>query len=80
MTIHQSKGLEYKVVIIIGCNQGILPSLKTKILNNEEERRIFYVAITRAKERLFLVAADRRFINGKYQIYAPSDFLLEMNP
>lgn len=74
MTIHQSKGFVYKVIIILGFNQGILTSSKTKMLNNEEEIRIFYVAITRSKDRLFLVAADRRFINEKYQIYAHQTF------
>lgn len=79
MTIHSSKGLEFKVVITIGCNQGILPSLKINDPNKEEERRLFYVAITRARERLFLLSSQRRFLNGKQQYFAPSDFLLETN-
>ena len=78
MTIHQAKGLEFKVVIIAGCNQGIIPSDKSESKNNEEERRLFYVAITRAKERLFLTSSQRRFINGKNTYYSPSSFLLEM--
>lgn len=78
MTIHQAKGLEFKVVIIAGCNQGIIPSNKSESKNNEEERRLFYVAITRAKERLFLTSSQRRFINGKNTYYPPSSFLLEM--
>lgn len=78
MTIHQAKGLEFKVVIIAGCNQGIIPSNKSESKNNEEERRLFYVAITRAKERLFLTSSQRRFINGKNTYYSPSSFLLEM--
>jgi len=53
MTIHQAKGLEYKIVIIAGCNNGLIPSSKT---NLDEERRVFYVAITRAKERLYLLS------------------------
>ena len=78
MTIHQAKGLEFKVVILVGCNQGILPSNKAHDANNEEERRLFYVGITRAKERLFLTSATRRFINGKPTLLAASPFLLEM--
>lgn len=78
MTIHQAKGLEFKVVIIAGCNQGIIPFNKSESKNNEEERRLFYVAITRAKERLFLTSSQRRFINGKNTYYSPSSFLLEM--
>lgn len=78
MTIHQAKGLEFKAVIIAGCNQGIIPSNKSESKNNEEERRLFYVAITRAKERLFLTSSQRRFINGKNTYYSPSSFLLEI--
>lgn len=78
MTIHQAKGLEFKVIIIAGCNQGIIPSNKSESKNNEEERRLFYVAITRAKERLFLTSSQRRFINGKNTYYSPSSFLFEM--
>ena len=56
MTIHQAKGLEYKIVILAGCNNGLIPSYKT---NLDEERRVFYVAITRAKERLYLLSGIR---------------------
>jgi DNA helicase-2/ATP-dependent DNA helicase PcrA len=52
MTIHFSKGAEYKVVFVIGLNEGIFPALRTS--HFEEERRIAYVALTRAKEKLFL--------------------------
>ena len=78
MTIHQAKGLEFKVVILVGCNHGIIPSNKSNDVNDEEERRLFYVALTRAKERLFLTSAQRRFVNGKNTYYSPSSFLLEM--
>ena len=78
MTIHQSKGLEFKVVIIVCCNQGILPFSKSTDPNNEEERRLFYVALTRARERLFLSSSQRLFINGKFTYLPPSSFLLEM--
>ncbi len=66
LTIHQSKGLEFKVVFIIGLNEGILPMYKSNI---EEERRLFYVALTRAKLKLFLL------VNSKYKI---SRFLKEI--
>ena len=65
-------------MILVGCNHGILPSSKSIDTNNEEERRLFYVAITRAKERLFLTSSQIRFINGKFNYYPPSNFLLEM--
>lgn len=52
MTVHASKGLEFDTVFVIGMNQGVFPSKKTQDI--EEERRLFYVAITRAKERLFI--------------------------
>ncbi|MBU1143187.1 MAG: ATP-dependent helicase [Firmicutes bacterium] len=79
MTIHQAKGLEFKVVIIAGCNEGILPSFKATNNDIEEERRIFYVAITRAKERLYLLSANQRTLHGKIQTFKPSSFLKNMN-
>ena len=78
MTIHQAKGLEYKIVIVAGCNEGILPTFKLDYPSLEEERRIFYVAITRAKERLYLLSARKRLINGKYQEHKISPFILEI--
>lgn len=79
MTIHQAKGLEFKVVIVAGCNEGIIPSYKTDLKTIEEERRIFYVAITRAQERLYLLSAKRRFVNGKALYFKPSTFLENIN-
>ena len=79
MTIHQAKGLEYKIVILSGCNDGILPSTHETIDLIEEERRLFYVAITRAKERLYLLSSKRRLVNGQYKSYAISPFVLEIN-
>jgi DNA helicase-2/ATP-dependent DNA helicase PcrA len=63
MTIHQAKGLEFKCVIIPGLNEGILPhvnSLEQTILNLEEERRLMYVAMTRAMERLIITHRKRQ--------------------
>jgi len=78
MTIHQSKGLEYKIVIIAGCNDGIIPSSKQDLKQYEEERRIFYVAITRAKERLYLLSGKRRINNGSIKDYMISPFILDI--
>ena len=63
MTIHASKGLEFPVVYIIGCEDGIIPharSIEEGEGNIEEERRLFYVAITRAQDKLFISACHRR--------------------
>lgn len=80
MTIHQAKGLEFKVVIVVGLSDGILPNYKADIKTIEEERRIFYVAITRARERLYLLSAKRRFINGKNLYFKSSTFLENIEP
>lgn len=72
MTVHASKGLEFKVVFLVGLEDGLFPhenSLDTQ-KNLEEERRLMYVAITRAKEKLFLLRACSRLIWGK-RISAP---------
>ncbi|RJR44064.1 MAG: ATP-dependent helicase [Desulfobacteraceae bacterium] len=77
MTIHQAKGLEFKCVIIPGANEGILPhvnSIEQVILNLEEERRLMYVAMTRAMERLIITYRKRQ--EGQ-AITAPSRFVQE---
>ncbi len=56
LTIHQSKGLEFEVVFVIGLNEGILPMKNSKI---DEERRLFYVALTRAKSRLYIITNSK---------------------
>lgn len=78
MTIHQAKGLEYKIVILSGCNDGIIPASHNKD-TMQEERRLFYVAITRAKERLFLLSSNKRLVNGQYKTYPICPFVLEIN-
>ena len=79
MTLHASKGLEFPVVFIVGCEENLLPlnlaGLRSDI---EEERRLFYVGMTRAKEGLFLVSAKRRFIFGKPCFNASSIFLADI--
>ena len=77
MTLHSAKGLEFKVVFIVGLEEGILPHSRS-ILDNEqmeEERRLMYVGITRAQEKVYLVFASQRNIFGSTQINIPSRFL-----
>lgn len=74
MTIHRAKGLEFKAVFIIGINEGILPPLKAE---KDEERRLFYVAMTRAKEILYLSSAKKHIIFGKTKNLLPSTFITE---
>ncbi|MBQ9766082.1 MAG: UvrD-helicase domain-containing protein [Lachnospiraceae bacterium] len=80
MTIHSSKGLEFPYVFVLGFSEGIFPSAKTieerKKLGLEEERRLCYVAITRAEKRLFLLDSEGYNQNGKEKY--PSRFLKEI--
>jgi len=79
MTLHAAKGLEFPVVFIIGCEQNIIPlNLEGLTSDIEEERRLFYVGMTRAKERLFLIRAKRRRLYGKICTHAPSVFLSDI--
>lgn len=82
MTMHASKGLEFKIVFLAGIEDHIIPSaraLEEDSRNIDEERRLFYVAITRAKEKLFINYADtRRDREGKEKIALPSRFLEEI--
>ena len=81
MTIHGSKGLEFKAVIVVGCNQGTLPHyLSISDGNISEERRLFYVAMTRAKEFLFLTRAKQAIRGGTPKFQASSIFLDEIDP
>jgi DNA helicase-2/ATP-dependent DNA helicase PcrA len=68
MTLHAAKGLEFPVVFIAGCEDGLIPFKRPPEREGtdvDEERRLFYVAMTRAKERLYLTWARRRRIFGK---------------
>jgi DNA helicase-2/ATP-dependent DNA helicase PcrA len=79
MTIHAAKGLEFKNIFIPGLEDGIFPSSKSMEEGGlEEERRLFYVAITRAKERVFMSYAKSRFVFGSYQNSIISRFLSEL--
>lgn len=80
MTLHNAKGLELPVVFIVGTEEGLLPSkgALTEAGGIEEERRLFYVGITRAMERLFLTAAQNRMQYGKTNAAEDSRFLEEI--
>lgn len=80
MTIHSAKGLEFKIVFIIGMEEGILPHQNAlyDAEELEEERRLMYVAITRAKEKLYLLNAERRMLYGKISANMPSRFISEI--
>lgn len=77
LTLHACKGLEFPVVIFIGCEEDLIPH-RTLGSDVSEERRLFYVGVTRAKERLVLTRAKTRKRFGKFQPAAPSRFLLEI--
>ncbi|MBQ8882224.1 MAG: ATP-binding domain-containing protein, partial [Clostridia bacterium] len=78
-TVHSAKGLEFKVVFVVGLEEGVFPDCRCDddASELEEERRLMYVAITRAKEKLFLSCAKQRFKFGQIQICLPSRFLRE---
>ncbi len=80
MTVHAAKGLEFDLVFLPGLEDGIFPSAKTVENKNglEEERRLMYVAITRAKQELILSYAKSRYVFGDYQMQIPSRFLKEL--
>ena len=81
MTVHSVKGLEFSHVFVVGMEEGIFPHMNSLMENSEleEERRLCYVAITRAKDDLHLVNARRRTLFGKEQINPISRFLSEIN-
>jgi DNA helicase-2/ATP-dependent DNA helicase PcrA len=80
MTLHCAKGLEFPVVFIVGIEEGLLPHYRRgeEIEDMEEERRLFYVGMTRAKERLFLSRAEERSTFGVGRANLPSRFLDEL--
>ncbi len=82
MTIHSAKGLEYDYVFIAGMEEGLFPSFL--MFNSqseiEEERRLFYVALTRAKKRVFISYARNRYRWGKPTVSSPSRFIFEIDP
>ena len=79
-TLHNVKGLEFPVVFITGLEEGLLPHYKASSSSSdlEVERRLFYVGMTRASEKLYVTGAKRRRIYAKYQTQEPSRFLIDM--
>ena len=82
MSIHSAKGLEFGAVFIIGLEEGVFPSYRSiqSMEDTEEERRLMYVAITRAKKNLFIVLARQRMLFGQTNCNQPSRFIKEINP
>jgi DNA helicase-2/ATP-dependent DNA helicase PcrA len=80
MTVHASKGLEFEHVFITGMEEGLFPHerLDTEAIDEEEERRLFYVALTRAKKRVYLSFSSMRTIFGSKRINMPSSFLRDI--
>jgi DNA helicase-2/ATP-dependent DNA helicase PcrA len=80
MTLHSAKGLEYKVVFLVGMEEGILPHANSQEHNEdlEEERRLCYVGMTRARELLFCTHAYERRVHGRFREQSPSPFLTEI--
>ncbi|MBI4132168.1 MAG: UvrD-helicase domain-containing protein [Candidatus Sungbacteria bacterium] len=83
MTLHAAKGLEFKAVFLTGCEEGLLPHAKSIAAGRaelEEERRLAYVGMTRAKEHLYLTWAITRTLFGEREVNMPSRFLKELPP
>ena len=89
-TMHGAKGLEYQVVFIAGLEEGLMPHQRSlearatdvggKLANDvEEERRLFYVSITRAKDKLYLCRTKQRALRGKVAPRTPSRFLADID-
>ena len=80
MTMHSVKGLEFDYVFIIGFEEGLFPHMNSMEINDEleEERRLCYVAITRAKKKLYLINARSRILYGKISSNIPSRFISEI--
>ena len=82
MTMHSAKGLEFPVVFVVGVEEGIFPGIRAigEPDEMEEERRLCYVAMTRAKERLYMTCAAQRMLFGRTSANRPSRFLSEIPP
>lgn len=79
MTMHAAKGLEFPIVFVVGLDEGLFPGKRSIDEGNvEEERRLFYVGITRAREKLFLTSSKSRRNYGKPVFYKPSRFVDEI--
>lgn len=82
MTVHAAKGLEFDTVFIVGLEDGLFPHARDgdDSVDQEEERRLFYVALTRAKKRAYLTYALSRRIFGTTSAHMPSEFITELDP
>ncbi|MCI5889418.1 MAG: UvrD-helicase domain-containing protein [Brachyspira sp.] len=82
MTLHAAKGLEFPVVFMAGMDEGVFPHQRTFTNPSEleEERRLMYVGVTRAEEKLYLTSAKRRQMWGEFKYYNPSRFIEEIPP
>ena len=80
LTLHAAKGLEFPVVFIVGCENGLLPLTwgKASQADLDEERRLFYVGVTRAKTKLYLCRAGKRLWRGKMRELPPSPYLADI--
>jgi DNA helicase-2/ATP-dependent DNA helicase PcrA len=80
MTVHSAKGLEFPYVFVAGLEEGIFPHNRSLLDREqlEEERRLMYVAMTRAMEKLYLLCASERMLYGEYRTNAPSQFLSDI--
>ena len=82
MTAHSAKGLEFPVVFIVGMEEGIFPNVMCSdcLASLEEERRLFYVAITRAERLCVITSAEKRYRFGQLEFQSPSKFISEIDP
>jgi DNA helicase-2/ATP-dependent DNA helicase PcrA len=78
MTVHAAKGLEFPVVFVSGLEEGLFPLSSKEQDEMEEERRLFYVAITRAKKKVYLSYTKQRYRFGRISFQSPSRFLSEI--
>jgi len=81
MTVHASKGLEFNYVFVSGLEEGLFPhrSLSEDRIDDEEERRLFYVALTRARKKVFMTFASTRTIFGSREMNIPSEFITDID-
>ena len=82
MTVHAAKGLEFDTVFIVGLEDGLFPHARddADAMDAEEERRLFYVALTRAERRCYMTFASSRHVFGSRNLTMPSEFITELAP